>query len=309
MNTNSIKKTACLCLGIILSSAVMTSCRSRKNSGIEDALRAEGIKPFFIDASLINLDSIDPPPPLEHPERLQLIEEWVSNSNSWFLPFSVRYLPSLKSSGHRRILPVLGSADESLLTAVNDNDIEVNLVSNAWTANDKPLTSELRSLVISSVLEKQMLTQEPEKKISGSKAKLITEIYRKGIPAYLGSFGSQMDGSALAIALDGNRTEIEKYFELLRNEMLVSDGHLPEHNFNEMNLDVPIRREDAVRLVGLWISYRVELTLGSDPMIQAIKDGPEHLYELYLSINPGILRSLEVIPEEVKPLLNDSITH
>jgi hypothetical protein len=309
MNAIDIKKTACLCLGIILGGAMMTSCRSRKNSGIEVALRAEGLKPFYIDLSLMNLDSIDPPPPLANPERLKLIEEWVNNSNSWFLPFIVRYLPSLKSSVQRRILPILGSPDESLLTAVNDNDIEVNLVSNAWTANDKPLTSELRSLVISSVLEKQILTQEPAKKISGGKAKLITEIYRAGIPAYLGSFGSQMDDSALSIALNGNRSEIEKYFELLRNEMLVSEGRPPEHYFNEMNLDAPIRREDAVRLVGLWISYRIELTLGSDPMIQAIKDGPERLYELYLSINPGILRSLEFIPEEVKPLLNDSITH
>ena len=308
MNVSRFNKTTQLCLGLTLV-AVMLSCRSRESSPSESALTAEGIRPFYIDAALINLDSIDPPPPLEHPERLKLVELWVNNSNSWYLPFIVRYLPSLKSAGHRRILPMLGSPDESLLTVVNDNDIEVNLVSKEWTTTAKPLTTDLRSLIISSVLEKQMLTQPPMKNISGEKANIITAIYRAGIPAYLGSFGSEIDGSALAIALDGNRSEIEKYFDLLRNEMLVSEGRPPERNYDDISLDKPLRREDAVRLVGLWISFRVESTLGSDPMIEAINDGPERLYELYLSTNPGILRSLEVIPEEVKPLPNDSITH
>jgi hypothetical protein len=154
-----------------------------------------------------------------------------------------------------------------------------------------------------------MLTQVQAKNISSKKVKTITEIYRVGIPAYLASFGSEIDGSALAIALDGNREEIEKYFDLLRSEMLTSEDRRLERNFDDIAIDKPIRREDAVRLVGLWISFRLESTLGSDPLIEAINDGPERLYELYLSINPGILRSLEVIPEEVKPLSNDSITH
>ena len=293
----------------MMAAAFLGACRSRKITPYENALAASGIAPFYIDGALINLDNMDPPPPLEHPERLAMIEDWIKKSNSWYLPFIVRYLPALKTEGHRRLLPILGSADGSLITIINANDIEINLVSKEWTSHPDPLTTNLRTLIIKSVLEKQMFSQPKTSMVLDEKANIILEIYRTGVPLYLSSFGSEIDGSALGIALDGNRAEIEKYFDLLRTDMFIAEGLPPQQTSVDNALDKPIMRNDALRLVGLWMSYRVESSLGSDPMIDAINDGPDRLYELYLSTNPGILRSLEVVPEEIKPLPNASITH
>ena len=309
MRVLSIKKTICLCLGIMMAAAFLGACRSRKITPYENALAASGIAPFYIDGALINLDSIAPPPPLAHPERLAMIEDWVYKSNSWYLPFIVRYLPALKTEGHRRLLPMLGSEDSALLTVINNNDIEINLVTKEWTTSPDPLTINLRSLIIKIELEKQMFTQPKIAMVLDEKSNIITEIYRAGVPAYLSSFGGEIEGSALGIALDGNRSEIERYFDFLRTTISLAGGLPPQRTSDDTTLDKPIRRDDASRLVGLWISYRVESALGSDLMIDAINAGPSRLYELYLSTNPGILRSLEVIPEEVKPLPNDSITH
>ena len=132
MGILSIKKSTSLCLGVLMATAFSGACRSRKITPYENALSAAGIAPFYIDGGLINLDSMDPPPPLKHPERLATIEEWVNESNAWYLPFIVRYLPSVRTAGPRRLLPVLGSEEGNLLTVVNDNDIEINLTSKEW---------------------------------------------------------------------------------------------------------------------------------------------------------------------------------
>jgi hypothetical protein len=309
MNVLRSKKTTCFLIASVFLLALLGACRSRKNTPSEDALSAAGIAPFYIDAGLINLDSIDPPPPLQHPERLAAIQEWVDKTNSWYLPFIIRYLPSIKTEGYRRIMPVLGSDAEGLLTVVNDSDIEINLNAKDWSTNSNSLATALRVQIIKKVLTKHLSSIPKAKFDSDEKSKVITEIYMSGIPVYLSAFGTEMAGSALVPALEGDRSEIEKYFNLFRTEMKIATGRDVQIMDNDMALEAPISRDDALRMVGLWVSYKVESTLGSDAMIDAINAGPLRLYELYLTTEPGILRSLEMIPEEVKPLLNDSISH
>jgi len=287
----------------------VSACMVQRSQPTDDVLTAAGIAPFYIDGALMNLDDFDLTPPLEHPERLIFIQEWVRNANSWYLPFLVRYLPSLKEQGYRRLLPILGSEHGNFLTVTDTDDIEINLLAKEWATHPQSLTLNLRELIIRSIIAKKLKTVPGPENIFGEKANVITEIYTIGIPAYLSSFGSEKSGSALAIVLDGNRTKIEKYFDQLRREMNPDEARSSKNVFDAIELDEPISRNDATKLVGLWIAYRVESILGSDAMIEAINHGPERLYELYLSTGPGILRSLELIPEEARPLLNDSITH
>lgn len=235
--------------------------------------------------------------------RLILIDNWISDSNTWFIPFAAHYIPDINSEGQKRLEIVFN--EDPLIKVLNQRDIAINLISDDWTATPDPLTVPLRRTLLRTVLKKNIPAIQTDKAVSemaALKNKYLQTLFFSGVPAYVSSFGTRVDNTPLLQSLLGEREQVEEQFEVLRKSLRIdlTRSEAPE---------APATVNSALDQIGIWICHRVESTLGSDVFIKAIDGGPEKLYEKYLATNPGIFMSLETVPVEVLPLPGQSITH
>lgn len=231
-------------------------------------------------------------------QRFIAIEQWISDADTWFIPFAAHYLPELNSSGQKRLLTVINS--DPLIKILNQRDIAINLTADIWASAPDPLTLPLRESLIRTALKKSHPAVSPP--WSDLKKEYLQAIFFNGVPTYISSFGVRIEKTPLLQSLLGERDQIEEQFEILRKPLRAGKTAF-----------VPSDRTEAVQTalnqIGIWICQRVESNLGTDIFIDAIDEGPEKLYEKYLETNPGIFMSLETVPVEALPLPGQSITH
>lgn len=228
-------------------------------------------------------------------ERLQFIDSFVSDANSWFVPMASTYLPNMEYFQMRRLVPTAGDPSAPLAHFQDEHVLTVNLNAAAWSNLDE-VTTTLRFALIKPVVEDAVSSDS-----DGSSNNLhstqhpLRDVFVYGVSTYLSSFGMTVENSPLAPALTGDRAYLEDLFAVVRRDVrrTVSESE----------------QTDARKNVGLWMCYEIEAAAGSDALISVINAGPETFYQQYLTTKQGILLTLEPLPIQTRPVPDSLITH
>jgi hypothetical protein len=283
--------------------AVVTGCRLLPSFSDEDEVVASTKRSWVqIDMSQLATSVVTPagtdPSPLQQDllqRRLKFLSDFARDTNEWFMPFAANYLPGLKASQEKRILPVL--SDGALILALNQRDIEIRLLSTDWAADTTAVIPVLRHELLRPAVNR-ILTAHPSSpfpEAEQNKNDMIRQLFAQGVPIYLSSFGMPTDSSPLGFALAGERDLVEEQFRVLRGEGAAATQD---------------ERQSALTRAGLWICYKIETTSGTAALVKAIQEGPNGFYKQYLATGPGILLSLDQVPIEISPQMDEIlITH